>query len=377
MQNSYNTSKRIDVSIIIPCYGVLPYLNYILDKLDKMFSLANEKKGLRCEAIFVNDNPEDDGELEAIQQHGHIVILNKKNKGIHRSRVIGLKHASGEFILFWDQDDLLENDTILEQYSAISDKDAVVCNGYLSGLDGELKEIIYGQWRKSENIYSIDNYMNGNNDIISPGQVLIRRSSIPKTWIDCSLANNGADDYLLWVLMLHRKALIGYNNKLLYTHVNTGYNTSSNLHEMNCSLIEVKSVLEKGGINIGKLKLYPENDKRRIVCNDILNNKEHIVNWLLKHDYHKIAIYGCGMIGRTLFETIKDCADTEVKCFIERSYDKYVSRIPVVPIEFIENKVGQFSIDVVIITLMKPNEVMARCKKNFNSIDVADVIARD
>jgi len=56
------------------------------------------------------------------------VYTNKRNLGIHASRICGLHHSTGEYILFLDQDDVIEPRYFLSQFQAIGDSDAVICN---------------------------------------------------------------------------------------------------------------------------------------------------------------------------------------------------------------------------------------------------------
>ena len=83
-----------------------------------------------------------------------------------------------------------------------------------------------------------------NNLIRSPGQVLIRKSSIPADWSEQIMKNNGSDDAFLWILMLCSGAKAAINEELVYEHVYTGENTSSNNEAMLRSQMEVAEKLK-------------------------------------------------------------------------------------------------------------------------------------
>ena len=83
-----------------------------------------------------------------------------------------------------------------------------------------------------------------NNLIRSPGQVLIRKSSIPAYWSEQIMKNNGSDDAFLWILMLCSGARAAVNEELVYEHVYTGENTSGNNEAMLRSQMEVAEKLK-------------------------------------------------------------------------------------------------------------------------------------
>lgn len=83
------------------------------------------------------------------------------------------------------------------------------------------------------------------NLIPSPGECLIKRESIPKEWIENPLKKNGADDWLLWILLFKSKVRVECNPELVYIHNDTnGNNLSSDLEKMKESACEMYELLE-------------------------------------------------------------------------------------------------------------------------------------
>ena len=80
--------------------------------------------------------------------------------------------------------------------------DVVVGNGYIKRLYIEGSRIIYKE-EQLEKIKVLDNFIQEYNLIVSPGQVLIKRKSIPQLWLSKIMYRNGADDYFLWIVMLN------------------------------------------------------------------------------------------------------------------------------------------------------------------------------
>ncbi|OYS29881.1 hypothetical protein CBF75_09180 [Lactobacillus taiwanensis] len=61
---------------------------------------------------------------------------------------------------------------------------------------------------------------------------MIRKSAIPNIWLEKTLKTNGADDWLLWVLLLAKNKKFTVSFVTTYIHTDTGTNTSKNKDEM-------------------------------------------------------------------------------------------------------------------------------------------------
>lgn len=98
-------SVPVKVSVIIPVYNVEKYLSACLN------SCVNQTL-YDVEFICVNDGSTDRS-LEILEEYAHrdcrIRILSKTNGGLSSARNAGLKQACGEYIMFLDSDDYLEN----------------------------------------------------------------------------------------------------------------------------------------------------------------------------------------------------------------------------------------------------------------------------
>ena len=123
-----------------------------------------------------------------------------QNLGIHKSRVNGINLAHGDYILLLDQDDSITDDYLKEQLNAIESADISVCNGYKE-LE-QKKKIIYRDRIKFSLVKNPEIYLKAANQIVSPGQCLIKKSSIPTEWLNYTLQVNGSDDLFLWLLCL-------------------------------------------------------------------------------------------------------------------------------------------------------------------------------
>lgn len=243
-------SENIKVSIITPVYKGNKYLKKLLKNICEALKFD---KSLKFEWILVNDFPSEKLiNLNSLNTNLIIrMISNSKNLGIQASRVNGLKIAKGEYVLFLDQDDLLTKDAIQLHLKNISDYDVSVGNGYLEDIQKEYRKI-FKNINQINYVKNISTYFFIGNIIISPGMVLIKRKKIPTYWQKRTLKYNGADDWLLWVMLLADNAKFTTFDSITYIHRYTAENTSDNVTGM------IKSSEEALQSFIG---IYPEYKK--------------------------------------------------------------------------------------------------------------------
>lgn len=194
--------------------------------------IANEvslkKYGHELEAILVNDSPWKRLEAAESDHQFFRVITNENNRGIHYSRVAGLAEATGDYIMFLDQDDTLADDALIKLLKAITkdDADVEVANATLEQADGS-KLLWYRNAYHKSLVGDLKTYLRIGIQIISPGQCLIKKTSIPDFWKTHIMSKNGADDYFLWLLMLAQGSKFSCFDEPLYTHKYTAANISA------------------------------------------------------------------------------------------------------------------------------------------------------
>lgn len=92
------------LSIIIPVYNVEQYLS-------KCIKSILEQSYQNLEIILINDGSTDNSLCicqEFAKKDARIKIFSKKNEGVSKARNFGLKKSSGNYIMFVDSDDWLE-----------------------------------------------------------------------------------------------------------------------------------------------------------------------------------------------------------------------------------------------------------------------------
>ena len=105
-----NRSNEIKLSIIVPVYNVLPYL-------DKCLSSLQIQDYNNCEFILIDDGSTD-GSSELCRKFEQNdprfkLIAHGENKGLMLARKTGIINASGEYILFLDGDDFYVDQGVL------------------------------------------------------------------------------------------------------------------------------------------------------------------------------------------------------------------------------------------------------------------------
>lgn len=253
---------KMHISVITPVYHGNKYLDGYMKMMSKAaWEFVNAGDNNTVEVILVNDSPEVPIEFDKALAGGFSIkiIENEKNMGIHYSRINGLKQCTGDYIVFLDHDDSISKHCLTSHMEVIGDCDVSVGNGIFE-IDGD-RVPIFGN-RHSQN-YAIqeESYIWLRDFIVSPGQCLIKKSSIPEYWMDNILEHNGTDDYFLWLLMLHNGCKMCCNYKAIYMHRDTGVNVSSDEEKMFESTEEMLEMLDRN-VDYPKEKL--ELIRRRI-----------------------------------------------------------------------------------------------------------------
>lgn len=120
------------VSIIVPVYQARDYLPRCLESI-----LGQTYKNF--EIILVDDGSDDGSELiceEYSQKNSNICCIHKKNGGVSQARNTGIEQAKGEYLLFVDSDDYIENDYLENAMKALDKEHADI---YLCGYQNVLR----------------------------------------------------------------------------------------------------------------------------------------------------------------------------------------------------------------------------------------------
>lgn len=115
------------VSVILPVYNVEKYIEKCL------WSILNQTY-INIELIVIDDGSCDRSAeiaINILEKQEGIKILRQQNLGLGEARNSGIRHASGEFVLFVDSDDWIEPAMVQSLvYAAMSSGADIVCCGY-------------------------------------------------------------------------------------------------------------------------------------------------------------------------------------------------------------------------------------------------------
>lgn len=372
--------KKIDLSVIIPLYKGRKFCVRLLNMIEENCRYKDLYKKCAVEVIFINDYPNEKIIIEKKSDFFEIyVFAQEKNRGIQSSRVKGIANSKGNYIIMLDQDDLVTENWLYSQWNMIISEnvDGCICNGW----SGRFRVLAKDDDLRSR-VNDLEYYLGTGNAILSPGQVIIRKTSVPYEWMKYIQINNGADDFLLWIMMLKKGKHFRVNNDHLYYHTPERNTESIDSIKMVRSLREAfhiltdMAILNKDEINLLDEQINRVEDLGRGVISrnvsqmnqyDLLQfenfikfrNMFHVMNnWMrLKNKgieisnffkekkYLNIAIYGMGYIGEALFDELYG-SDIHVKYGIDQTAIDFKNELPVYRIkDDLEN------VDAVILTV--------------------------
>lgn len=210
-------------SIIVPVYNVEKYLE---ECLQSILCQADEKD---CEVILVDDGSTDkSGEIcDRYQKENPrlIKVFHNENQGLLLTRRYGYKHATGEYIVNCDSDDILEPDMLdnirntLQKYNM---PDMVLFNYYT--LHGVRKENGFADIFTTETNCRVDKeavlkQFMLNHSIVSVCGKIYRRSCVDvnKDYTNFKRISNG-EDTLQSIEFFNNCKTFVYLNKALYDY---------------------------------------------------------------------------------------------------------------------------------------------------------------
>lgn len=115
--------NNIKVSVVMPIYNAQEYLEQSLDSV--------LQQTLQEIEIICVDDGSTDGTQEILcafqQKDSRIKVLRQENKYAGAARNLGLEHASGKYVIFWDADDLFETTVLEKLFERAESVEAQIC----------------------------------------------------------------------------------------------------------------------------------------------------------------------------------------------------------------------------------------------------------
>lgn len=252
------------VSICIPAYNAEKYIE------DTITSLLNQTYK-NIEIIIVDDSSSDSTFIKCSKFiNNGIKVYNNEKKGAASARNVAFKNSLGDFIVFFDADDIVESDFIQTQYSIIeNDLDCCVVSawGRFEGRIENFKEDIFCIKRDMSFEEWVIGYWTNCRHTTPPGRIMASRMLINKTdlW-DESLSLN--DDFQFYSRLFYESKLIKYNPKSFFKYRTGVGGLSTKKNDYNYQFSNFKSLMS--GIS---LAVSISNDpKVKIACANMLQN---------------------------------------------------------------------------------------------------------
>lgn len=313
--------SNIEVSVIVPIYGIEKYLPECVDSLlDQSF--------LNFELILVDDGSPDNCPKicdEYAKIDSRVKVIHKENGGLLSARKEGLKHAKGKYVSYVDGDDWVDKfylDTLFKLAEA-NDSDLVV-TGHFREFDGKIETIkpkVAGIYNENELRSSIIPNAIYNGEFCEHGMTtyvwnkLFKRELLNKVLFD--VPNDiimGEDAAITYSYLCISKSLVVSRIPLYYYRqrhdsiVKSIENPKTEYYRlgllMNLLKLKVNSVLDEQTLNKQiKYYLYSQILVRSggLILND---SGEIIFNPFLKVNRNsKVVVYSSGSFGQHILST--------------------------------------------------------------------------
>ncbi|GGG57451.1 glycosyltransferase family 2 protein [Bizionia arctica] len=217
------------ISIIVPCYNVEKFINNALQSIF-LQTYTN------WECILVDDGSKDNvsDEIDVwVKKDSRFKYFYQDNQGLSGARNEGLKKAKGEFIYFFDSDDLLNTITLENLYSLINDEIDIVI-GKNAITEGQTNQISDYLEHYSETLKKLSNQ---NKDLIKlvvenpiicvAWNKLYRKSFLDKHQLIFKKGILHEDELWFFETLFHARAII-FNNKPTYYYNVANTNSITN-----------------------------------------------------------------------------------------------------------------------------------------------------
>lgn len=362
------------ISVIVPIYKGKQYIPV----LKKQIEDATRKIEEPVELILSNDDPQEYIDENIKSEHIIIRTINSEmNTGIHGARVRGLLESRGDLVLFLDQDDCINKDFFWSQLQCIEEADAVIC----TAKHGD--KVVYSEKRPFESVNDMNYMLDLGNAIVSPGQVLIKKSAIPSVWMEKIMTNNGADDWFLWIVMLARKCTFKRNHSLLFYHNLNSNNASDDFEKMSKSEKEMLEILRRNNvlsesdvnrlestifnIYINRMKEYNYLREKKDILYAWIKMKQEGRSPMSEYCSKNVLVYGCGDLGQLIVDELVSLGNSSVAIVDKNKNSEYKD------IKIHSSILDVSNCDVIILSLIKEAQRVCEYLKKETSATIVSI----
>lgn len=139
------------VSVVVPIYKVENYICRCIDSI-----VGQTYRNL--EIILVDDGSPDNCPVicdEYAKKDARIKVIHKMNGGLSDARNIGMRAASGDYLMFVDSDDWIEKKAVEILYRLLISHDAQIAIGGMQRVEDKSNRILKSDFNGTKNIVSM------------------------------------------------------------------------------------------------------------------------------------------------------------------------------------------------------------------------------
>ncbi len=226
----------VKLSVIIPVFNIKK------EYLEKCIESVINQDMQEMEIILVNDGSSlmscNDVCSHAAKKDARVIYINKKNEGVSVARNMGIEKASGEYLMFVDADDWLEDEICGRAYEYAREKDVDLlffgyCTSYTNRevtriLDYEARQQLDSSQLELGVLQRIDIF--GAVDLGTPWGKLIRRNVIQENNVRYIRGLTKGQDtvFSLYLFEACRKIayldIVGYHYRVSESSISKKYN---------------------------------------------------------------------------------------------------------------------------------------------------------
>lgn len=293
-------------SVIIPIFNVENTLKQCIDSIIK-------QTYKEIEIILINDGSTDNsGKIcdEYKMIDNRIKVIHKENGGLSDARNMGIKNSTGDYLVFVDSDDYINNINFIEEiYKILKNKEFdMIVYGYKKFWDNNNKIIEKASFKKDINKSTIQSLIEQNYLKASACDKIVSKDFITQNEIYFPYGRYSED--IEWCAKILKKIdfeKIDVYNKNVYMYRQRNTSISKNVTEKNINDI-ISMIIEQR---------YKD---------DIDNERKMIVNSYLAYEYSVVL----GLINSTKVKQVdKKTKDKvyEQKSLLNYNYSKKVQKI--------------------------------------------------
>ena len=278
------------ISVIIPIYKAEPFIRKCVESvLNHQFE--------NMEILLIDDgSPDRSGEIcdEYALKDNRIRVYHKENGGVSSARQLGISEALGDYVLFIDSDDWIEQGMLSSMYAKALEEnsDIVICDYYLDY--GIYKKKISCNFSSMTNVVVLKNIFHNSSGFLW-NKLVKRECYLSPYKVDFPIGLNHFEDLVICVKLLSVQRKISYINSPYY-HYTKNINPNSCLantkkfYEQREQLIkEVSPFLDKK-IYFDELILLHKDSAFHAFVENSLSKEEYLCKYRHLIQYHQVKI---------------------------------------------------------------------------------------